>query len=183
MPQLATLKNYIEGPKWANVTHFLYDLSIKFHCDLEILNHEKGLISETVYFQFSGYDNNLRLINRAIIETVEKYNETPYYGKTYKAKKGNIEIDNLLNIAHINISVNKLSHVKDLIEDLAEHMDVRTSKIKENNNGFLKGKSVKTAVYFPTKISMEKFLNIFENHLKFKDTLIMSEKNHQSFKI
>ena len=165
MERFGHFKSYIEGPKISDISSFLYDVSLNSGCELTILDRDKGLWFEKIYFKFSGYESNLLKVKKLIEDSIEEFNEPIFESKKYKVKNTSIIIDHFNNVVELNLDTNKFSNIKSLIEKAVNHTDAQLLNNNEKNNGFLKGKNIDAKIYFKSNKKMEKFLTIFENHI------------------
>lgn len=169
MERIGHYKSYIQGPKLADISSFLYDLSLSYDCELTILDKNKGFWFETIYFKFSGNESNLLKTKQAIEEAIEEFNEPAFESKKYKVINTSIVTDHFHNTLNVSLDANKMSHVTDLIKKAAEHTNGTLVSFQQKNNGFLKGKNIDTKIFFDSSKKMNKFLTIFENHIVSKN--------------
>lgn len=69
-----SLKSYVQGPKWAGAKELLFALSIRYHVELTILDHDKGWIRETIYFKIDGFESDINTFMAHLNASLEEYN-------------------------------------------------------------------------------------------------------------
>jgi hypothetical protein len=71
-----TIKTSISGPRWANITNFLFQASVAYGFDLEILYRDKGWFREEVFFKMSGERNMVEGAYNEIVRQLEEHNKS-----------------------------------------------------------------------------------------------------------
>lgn len=71
---MATLKSYIEAPRWAGVPSFLKQLAWKLNLKLDI-TEDKCLLTTIVYFKLQGDDSNIHKAKQIIEQSIKEYYE------------------------------------------------------------------------------------------------------------
>ena len=69
-----TWKGYVEGPRWAKLGEFLRKLAIDLSLEIKITK-EKGILTETVFFEFSGSKDNINKARELIRSSIDDYNK------------------------------------------------------------------------------------------------------------
>ena len=57
---MATVKSYLSALKWAGAKEFLFDLAVSNHLQFKVLDHDKGLLRETIYYEVEGKESDLK---------------------------------------------------------------------------------------------------------------------------
>jgi hypothetical protein len=71
--RVVSVRDYIEGPRWANIPSFLKKLC--WEMDLELkLEVDKGWIRETVFFTVTGEHEVVELFGGRFRESIKAYN-------------------------------------------------------------------------------------------------------------
>jgi hypothetical protein len=72
-----TLRSYISGPKWAKLPEAFYDLEQQLAdkvVSVQVTRVAKRFLTETVFFEISGPQDDVLTISNAIIQDCERYN-------------------------------------------------------------------------------------------------------------
>lgn len=165
MEHIGTLKSYIEAPKFAEVTNMLRQVEFHTNTELTITAHEKGWIKEVVYFMFRGEDAQLKNVKSMLENSMLNYKTSGFTSDNYKIKSLDISHNDEHRLS-MTLQTSKFSSVKELPKKVADAMDLPV-KIEENNNGFLKGKTISIKT-FGTNKEMQVFKRLMESHLTIK---------------
>lgn len=68
------VNSYMSGPRWAGVRSFLYEAASATGVRLVSVDSDKGLLTETVYFDAEGEVINLRKFARVLESAMARYN-------------------------------------------------------------------------------------------------------------
>lgn len=175
-----TLKSSMEAPRWAGLKQLLYDMEIRHHCDLTILDHDKGLLRELIRYKFAGKESNLMNLKRDLERSFEEYNKDPFISGKYNVKEAKFEIssrDTTPASFNATLKVGKWSSVKELVENASEYLSIRT-QFDEQNNGFLKGKTVTISAFSYDQKKMMELRKLFEGHIVSAKPIIITTKNN-----
>jgi len=71
---MASYQGYISGPKWAGALEALINCAHHFNLRLDIKNHQRGWLHETIFFEFTGDENNIQQSKQALWKIIEQYN-------------------------------------------------------------------------------------------------------------
>lgn len=69
------IKSWMSGLKCVNITRFLRSVAWELGIDIKILERDRGLLRETVYFQLEGEKIQLSEFGRIVKKTVEERNK------------------------------------------------------------------------------------------------------------
>lgn len=66
-------RGYLSGLRTHGIKPFLWEISTKLGLDFKVLDREKGWFRETVYFEFSGDEKNLKEAEKIIKDIVKTF--------------------------------------------------------------------------------------------------------------
>ena len=69
------VKSWMSGLKCVNISRFLKSVAWDLGLEINILERDRGLLRETVYFQLEGNENQLSNFNRIVKKMVEERNK------------------------------------------------------------------------------------------------------------
>ena len=67
-------KSYMQGPRWAGIKEFLFELSLKCKLGFTILEEDKGWFRTTIYYELSGKEIDIREFFKLLKLAERNYN-------------------------------------------------------------------------------------------------------------
>lgn len=140
-------ETYLQAPKAMQPKHFLYDLNLRHGTNLEILDHDKSFLNETIRFKFSGERHKVEALReeykQIVLEVIEKQHKNKFY--TERCKVDEITVTYGVSNLNIDIISSKSEKIHRMALDIKNHFGIDYT-LTQKDNGFLRGKTVSIEV-------------------------------------
>lgn len=175
MNNILTWKTEIECGGFAGLKPFLANLAETNNCRVKILEDKSTFWRDKFTVEFKGTKESLTNLNNEFTLSMTMFNlPTDIKNSNYNVTDIQEKESNYSREMILEVKSSKRSKVQELAEAVADELFI-AHEISEENNGFLKGKTVKVNVLGDSD-KLEKFKAIFIN-------VIESSKNRNKKKL